>query len=1302
MKTIIKFMVALLINLLFIQLGNSQKIYTIPSNQEGVEFAENEFYFSYVYGNNDPDGEDNAILVMKISNRFKANDNPRTGSWMWRFSPRNKQFAKNLEITVTAQNDKSMDFVPSWHKQKCNSIIVDQKANISIDDHKAVRNIFMGLESNRMRMADGEVIASVNGHYQEVIYLQLSNFPHLLKITVEGGYFSDRNSPGEVASQLKAQKRLTDDFLKTLRFKIYVKQNAVASSNSDNTNTDENDDSTMTIIIGALAAIIAGGIVRKRKKGKKKTAKKTPEKSKKKKKKEAEEFEYVLQINKEKFTLLPGETQEINAKVWKIGKKSKKIVNAHFQVTHTEKAFKISPAKATGTYSGKMQLTGTPTQPEFYINLSASAEGHNAHKRIKISTGEKKIVVKTEPDNTRKMRPNIKQTITVYAKVIDEKGEDLDDLSKLIKFDGTHSDWIDLSNPVWQDGWIAINMQTSDPDANAMVSHPPATVTLGISVTYQEKNKTYKLDNNLDIELLDCKLETNLEQVTFPVSNEQSKITFDAYIEDCNDIKSWKFEANYMKDFETIDNAPLTFIDIEPVTENKVKISLTGPIIKPEEDEQFIRKLLVVKAQQKEEKPLERHIYVMVSKEGLFIEDGVNEHHEISFVADGEFEKEIVFGLYEYNEQTDQIVVNENGLKNLQMELINTDKISKNLNSVFKPQLLFDTLVTTIPHGRYLLSSAEEIPGIGEVHTLQYRIISPLSSENAKQFETTLTLQLKTIDDGKKHPSWDEAYNDCKYIINTYVPEGEPRIKLNALLEKRKVFLDAEGLVGLRQQIWKIARNLILAEGAEGYKNVEVWANRIVVTLEWTQWAGDIAFNALVSFYMAQYGAAGSVGSVAISSAKEEIIEGINFYMYEDLPAEVFIDRQYQKIVPMLMSVTKGHILSIENVERFVTKNKALAWAIFVTCEFTYNLYQTRSMIEAAKETARQLRDELIIRKVTHKLHKNAMRYKTPNTSVDEVLNDIKKSITGPKGHEEVNMKKVLEYMRDPAKVRTLKEHAPDWMKKAFDRTRTKIYDKHDNMLKKHLAEKYHLNPDDIKIDDFRTPGSNENNLNTDRDYRVLRKVKTNSGKEIWIEVQRSRWLDYSYEAFGDLTNKPSTITAKEWAEYHQQRGTDRFDAEASLDYSDHFFDPETDEVIKTDINIEKVKRGETTLYDAEALGKMYENKVMNSLEPGVVPEAYAQAKKGVKTLKSVREGYKKLGKKIPELNENLQKAMELVKKVPTDANINANKLAKVKADLNKLGYKDIGDVAKDMTNSFKDLAVHNQRISLKPIYKIK
>ncbi|MDP3313721.1 hypothetical protein [Lutibacter sp.] len=1053
---------------------------------------------------------------------------------------------------------------------------------------------------------------------------------------------------------------------------------------------DENeDDIPWELVIGGSIAAVVAAILRKiLKKGvsaaanSKSTSKK--EKNQKEKKEEnEEEANYILQLNKNNFQLKLNEPETLEARVWKVTSKGEKQCNADIQIQNPEKALKITPTTGVNNLEAQLLLQQQPKEPNFNIIVTANAEGHEFQRAVNIRPfGEMQIVVETAPDNKRSLRPDTFQTIACYAQVVDENGKNIPDLTKKIKFD-PKSDWVDVSETVLDGDKMGVNIGCTNPNPNAAVSNPPNTVTLSIFMDEVAEGEE-PLQNDLVITLLDCKLEVEITECSFPVTEEISEITFDAYIENTDGDEDWNFSGEYRKGIDP--DEPLTEISISRKSETEVTITLTGPILKPSGNETFLNKTLIISAAQGEEKPLERRISVSVSQVGLFIKKGVEGTNELMFTADKPFESNLDFALYKYDKNSNQIVVDENGLEYLTFELQNEEQELINLASVLNPTLSFDKLVTNIPYGRWNFKTQEDIPGFGEIHTLNYLVKAPFGiDDNPEVFEQILKVRVRTYGIGKEFPEWVEAYEQCKHIINNYVPVGEPRNKLNDILEARKLVLGAEGLTELRNRIWKIAQDLILAEGAEGYKSMEVWANRITVTLEWTEWAGDLAFNALAAYYLK------GVGAVGASMVKGGMIEALNFYIYDnDKGWDVFVDRQYEKIIPFLMNVAKGRLISIENIELVVKKNKILAWTIFISCEFLYNLYQTKSVVEAAKITAAQLRDELIMRKLTAKLQNDALKYNLKFTSPDEVLDALVKSVKTVNGEDIIDPKKLLEFMRDPAAVRTIKNHGTEWMKQVFEKSRNKIYKQHDAELKKYISETYKIEPNDIKIDDFRTPGTDgKTNLNTDRDYRVLRKVKTKNG-DVWIEVQSPNWKQKSYEIFGETTGKPEGVSSQEWAESHQQRGTDRFDSEASKDYADNTYNPDTGEINRNKPNILQVKEGKGRLIDSEELGNMYKNKVNHALEPGMEPEAYAQAKKGVDTLKKVRDGYGVQGLDVPEIPDKLKKAMDIVEKAHVDANATPEHIEMLNKKLKDLDYKNIGDVAKDMADSFKDLKKHD------------
>lgn len=1066
-----------------------------------------------------------------------------------------------------------------------------------------------------------------------------------------------------------------------------------SSENSSITGTDiegivstegNEDDIPWTLVIGGSIAAVVAAIVRKiLKKGAVAAAKSAPKSNKdqkeEKKEENEEEAHYILQLSKESFQLKLNEPETLEIRVWKVTAKGEKQCNANIQIQNFDKALNVNPTNGVGNLNTQLLLQKQPKESNFSILVNANAEGHEFQRAVNIRPfGEMQIIVETTPDNKRSLRPDTFQTIACYAQVVDENGKNIPDLTEKIKFD-PKSDWIDVSETVLDADKMGINIGCTNPNPNAAVSNPPNSVTLSILMDEVAEGEE-PLQNDLVITLIDCKLEVEVTECSFPVTDELLEITFSAYIENPDGDEDWNFRGEYRKGIDT--DEPLTEISINRKSETEVSITLTGPILKPRGNETFLNKTLVISAAQGEEKPLERQINVMVSQVGLFIKHGVEGKNELMFTADKPFETNLDFALYKYDKNTNQIIVDKDGLSGLTFELQNDEQEIINFESVLKPTFSYDTLVTNIPYGRYKFKTEDDIPGFGDIRTLNFLVKAPFGvDDNPAAFEQLLKVRVRTFGIGKEFPEWVEAYEQCKHIINNYVPIGEPRNKLNEILEQRKLVLGAEGLTELRNRIWKIAQDLILAEGAEGYKSMEVWANRITVTLEWTEWAGDLAFNALAAFYLKGVGATGA------SLVKGGMIEALNFYIYDNNKGwDVFAHRQYEKIIPFLMNVAKGRIISIENIELVVKKNKVLAWTIFISCEFLFNLYQTKSVVEAAKLTAAQLRDELIMRKLTAKLQNDALKYNLKFTSPDEVLDDLVKSVKTVNGEEIIDPKKLLEFMRDPAAVRTIKKHGTEWMKQVFEKSRNKIYEKHDNELKKYISETYKLDPKDVKIDDFRTPGSGgETNLNTDRDYRVLRKVKTKNG-DVWIELQSPNWKQKSYEIFGETTGKPFGVDDQKWAESHQQRGTDRFDSEASKDYADNTYNPETGEINRNKPNILQVKEGKGRLIDSEELGNMYKNKVKNALDPGMEPEAFAQAKKGVKTLKEVRDSYGVQGLDVPKIPDKLKKAMDIVEKAHVDANATPEHIEMLNKKLNDLDYKNVGDVAKDIADSFKDL----------------
>lgn len=1067
------------------------------------------------------------------------------------------------------------------------------------------------------------------------------------------------------------------------------------TSNSDNpvvnqTNTEETEDEIPweLVIGGSIAAAVAAILRKILKKGAAAVSKSSKNNKKEDKKEEKEKAGYILQLSANSFDFSDEKQGNLKIDVIKITEKAEKLIHAAIQIINPEPALQIQPSKGTSSLECKLILKEQPLKNQFKITILADAEGHQYQQDIEINAGgEPKIVFETAPGNKRSLRPDINRLITLYAQVIDANNKPMDDLSRLIDFTPI-GDWAEISESAWDDGWKGIDIGAGNPNSVSISSHPPATMEVLMTVEMEDDKEP--LEEKLIIHLLDCYLESEMYHCTFPVTEEQSQIRFKVWVENAGEEIKWNFSGTYRIGVD-IEDDHLTEISFEKENETEVWVTLTGPIMELPQGMRSITKTLVIGASQEDEKPIESHISVSISKEGLYLERGFDKEKTLHIHAEKPLEKSMELSLFRFDEKSNQIFPDKKGLSNLHFELLNTEKTIQNIVSVLQPTFTFDQLVSNIPYGKYILNTAEEIPGAGETYELNYSITAETSGdEKPENFYHEITLKVQTKDVGKKIKTWEEAYKECKFMIENYVPHSNAREKLTIILENQKDFLDTEGLVALRNRIGHIAAQLVLAEGAEGYKEEAKWADRIVTTLEWTQWAGDICFTVLASYYLK------GLGATAAGMIKAEMIDAINFFIYEkDSGWEAFKNRQIDKIMPYLLSTTKGRLLSIDNIEKLVGNNKALCWAIYVSTQFLFHLYQTKSMIEAAKNTSREIRDELLVQFLGKQLKS---RYGDYNQNQGQKPDDPKKSAAVKKKLDELeseiktnriggkflDKQKVLEIMEDPAVVRTIKNHGSPELKKAFDGPRQKIYKEHDRKLIEDLARELKMNPNDLEVDDFRTPGDTSDNINTDRDYRVLRKVKLKNGKEAKIEVSRKVFEAKSNRIFGELTDKPSNVSDAEWAARKQQLATDFTSEEANIDYSDQKIDPKTGERTQGKSNIVDVKDGKSVLKNPDSMGDMYSNKVKNA---GERPEKYAQAQKATKTIKKVKQGYEKQNFKTKPTSENLEKAIKVINDQPTDVSMTPKRMAETHKKLQDLGYKNgLEDVMKDVKSEFKSL----------------
>ncbi|MCW5942254.1 MAG: hypothetical protein KIS66_08475 [Fimbriimonadaceae bacterium] len=292
-----------------------------------------------------------------------------------------------------------------------------------------------------------------------------------------------------------------------------------------------------------------------------------------------------------------------------------------------------------------------------------------------------------------------------------------------------------------------------------------------------------------------------------------------------------------------------------------------------------------------------------------------------------------------------------------------------------------------------------------------------------------------------------------------------------------------------------------------------------------------------------------------------------------------------------------------------------------------------------------------------------------PSGPPKKVVEDVRQTMDDQGG--KLTQDQVTELMKDPQKMRSIKNGDDPAVKKEVDRIRDQIVNDSVDAAKRSAAEEIvdrnggqKLTPQareraiqrvmkDIKVDDFRTPGDKPS-FNTDKDLRL-----TYNGKEIPVKVYKGNadaafaqktgfTLDKVADAHPNdpnvskhldtLTDPHSSPEAKQkaleslqetWRRDHNVEFTDKDSPVSCKDFSDQHGGPP---------NIVKVKNGEGRLQDPKGLGDMEAHKITSEGHPS---EQAAQAHKAVHTMEQVHQGLTKHGDNPPPVPPNIARVTQ-------------------------------------------------------------
>lgn len=1006
---------------------------------------------------------------------------------------------------------------------------------------------------------------------------------------------------------------------------------------------------------------------------------------------------YALQVNRNSFQLAWQEQAQLQVAVWAIDKKGKKRIaqDATIKLQCSSSALQLSQTSAQGMLQCQIAYTEQTDESKQHIAVSAQVHGQNLRTRISIelekTEGEYEIVTAWMPPDKKRLKPDAKDIWYLYAQLINRKKKEdpaLEEANKKLRFEriGQAKDWIYDFEARLIDGWMAIGIQAQHPQRAAthrsVILDAPPSLALRISTTAAGKEISQVVDIPLEQPAV---LDVSKDRVFFLAHTEKRgelQIDIDVFIENPAD-EQWTFSAQYEG------KQALTALEIIPQSAGHAILRISGPTAQLEEGQTELHARLIVEAESKlRSADNSRELYITLGKEGIVLLDGQDE--EGRFVVSGEPDDaaaEARFAVYYWDEELKELRADELAASKLRFDLKSpnaTDTEISNMLSVANLQ------IERNPRSRqksffYWFQVENQIAG-EELYLPFQVLVFAHSEETGQDYELLLDAALFAQGIGPNSEDWQREYENCRLYIERHVPEKYKEGMFD-MLEKRKMLLGHEGLHHLRHKLHGVNQNLILAEGAQGYRDAEKWYSDMIEILEWIEWAGNLAFNVVAGKLFGPYAPAVTIAKSYSISAMQYVIEGKGL--------DKWLEDNFT--LHSLFKAAEGRLIDVDRIAEYfkhdgTIKAYAKAWAIYIAYHFVYNVFWAElPIVDALKEVARAIRDEAIVmffqRKVAAEAQKQNMQ------PVTNPLRRLRQSmIARANGKHEVSPEAVLACMRDPQTMRSIKEAGPD-LRAAFNNTREAMYRQHDHNVVQRAANRLGYNAKDLVVDDFRTPGADDpSSINTDRDYRLLHRAGVDAnGNELWFEVPKEKWMDLSYNEFGKLSNKPADVYEHDWAERHLQMVTDKYHIEASPDYSDQVIDRSTGKPKKVRPNILEVKEGRSRLIDSEGLGNMYHEKVHASLRVGQQSEAVAQCKKSVDSLVKVRKGYEMQNLDVGKLPPSIEQGMELVRQAPTSQRATPEIMAKLDADLRDLNFKGIEDFSNKLSGQYHALKKYDQ-----------
>lgn len=452
----------------------------------------------------------------------------------------------------------------------------------------------------------------------------------------------------------------------------------------------------------------------------------------------------------------------------------------------------------------------------------------------------------------------------------------------------------------------------------------------------------------------------------------------------------------------------------------------------------------------------------------------------------------------------------------------------------------------------FKVRTARLLPGQGESY-----FATAWLSDSSGQNRLAVPLMLDVDLMQNQSRAWEIELERCRQII-ARLPE-QHRVRLLAMVEKESAFLGAKGLYELRKQIWKAGQALWEAEGLSGYESVERWAGFIENSLNFAQWAGRMATDALIANKLK----IGVFAAMAVGEIYDLVLSGIQAYQHDKSFDQWVEECFWKEIKEMFIDMGAAALDPDKFVARFGKNKKviAIAWSVQFGYHFIANLTVHKlSVIDAAKKAAMTVATAAALKLLAKKMGDVAKKKGMSAENIDDAAaelgwQDARKKVADfedafKSGNKNAVREKMLSIQSDKFALKEINKW-PEEIRRSYNEEIGKMYASIDKRVKKKIIQD--LKSQGIDVSNKNLNMTNATNakktvkVGSDRDISVEYSYVDKNGREVTLEYPKEKLRDvYGRELYRTVGHKNAkNLSPDELMDKYDQYALDSTDAEA-------------------------------------------------------------------------------------------------------------------------------------------------------------